>query len=316
MAKGAAAIGRGGDARAAAMSALPEVSVVIPAHNEERVIARCLAALLDGLEPGQAEIVVVCNGCTDATAAIARQLGPAVHVDELPVASKAAALNRGDDLATAYPRVYIDADIEMRGRDLLMLARALHGQDGPLAGAPELRVEASERPWGVRSYYRVWTRTAYVTQDLIGSGVYGLSAAGRRRFGRFPTIIADDLFVYRQFEPGERIRLAGATFVVRPPATLRDLLRVQGRRRAGVVELGLAFPGLDDRTAPPRQGPGLRRLARDPRWWPALVVYGAVVSLGTAKGRWKARFGNLEVWERAERNRISPDVADHAGMGT
>jgi len=28
-----------------------------------------------------------------------------------------------------------------------------------------------------------------------------------------------------------------------------------------------------------------------------------VVALGTAKGRWKARFGDLEVWERDEHSR-------------
>ena len=36
-------------------------SVVIPAHNEEEVLQRCLCALTRGLEPGEVEIIVVCN---------------------------------------------------------------------------------------------------------------------------------------------------------------------------------------------------------------------------------------------------------------
>src|SRR5262245_58336894 len=47
-------------------------SVVIPAHNEARVIERGLSSLLEGARPGELEIVVVCNGCTDDTAARAR----------------------------------------------------------------------------------------------------------------------------------------------------------------------------------------------------------------------------------------------------
>ena len=43
------------------------VSVIIPAHNEESVIGRCLAAMLEGAQPGELEIIVVCNGCSDRT---------------------------------------------------------------------------------------------------------------------------------------------------------------------------------------------------------------------------------------------------------
>ena len=51
------------------------ISVIIPAHDEERLIAACLQALFasDPL-PGPVEAIVVANGCTDATAGIARGL--------------------------------------------------------------------------------------------------------------------------------------------------------------------------------------------------------------------------------------------------
>ena len=45
-------------------------SVIIPADNEEAVIARGLDALLDGLD-GDWEVVVVGNGCTDRTIEVA-----------------------------------------------------------------------------------------------------------------------------------------------------------------------------------------------------------------------------------------------------
>ena len=51
-------------------------SVIIPAHNEAKVIRRCLEGLLAGAPAGEEpELIVVCNGCSDDTAAIARQVG-------------------------------------------------------------------------------------------------------------------------------------------------------------------------------------------------------------------------------------------------
>src|SRR3954453_3171433 len=88
-------------------------SVVIPAHDEASVIGRCLRALLAGAEPGELEVIVVCNGCHDDTAAVARAHAPDAVVLELPAPSKPAALNAGDAEATRFPRIYLDADVEV-----------------------------------------------------------------------------------------------------------------------------------------------------------------------------------------------------------
>ncbi len=55
------------------------VGVVVPAHDEEAWIGRCIAgvqAAIDetGLEPGRVHVAVVADRCRDATAAIARAL--------------------------------------------------------------------------------------------------------------------------------------------------------------------------------------------------------------------------------------------------
>ncbi|MBD3766188.1 MAG: glycosyltransferase, partial [Rhodobacterales bacterium] len=49
------------------------LSVILPAHQEADWIAPCLTALFaSDPVPGGAEAVVVANGCTDATAAVAQ----------------------------------------------------------------------------------------------------------------------------------------------------------------------------------------------------------------------------------------------------
>lgn len=60
-------------------------SVVIPAHNEEKYIGRCLRAVISAskyVKPDSVEIIVVANRCTDKTCEIARHYGARVLVND------------------------------------------------------------------------------------------------------------------------------------------------------------------------------------------------------------------------------------------
>ncbi len=61
-----------------------DVSVVVPAHNEEKYVRRCIDSIRAAAAqyPGSVEIIVVCNRCTDRTAAIAEENGAAVVLNE------------------------------------------------------------------------------------------------------------------------------------------------------------------------------------------------------------------------------------------
>jgi len=56
------------------------ISVVIPAYNEERFIARCLSCLAAQRTQQPFEVIVVDNASTDATAAIARTFSPRLRL--------------------------------------------------------------------------------------------------------------------------------------------------------------------------------------------------------------------------------------------
>ena len=51
--------------------------VLVPAHNEEQVIASGLEAIVEDLRPGD-QMLVVADRCTDRTAEIARSFGASV----------------------------------------------------------------------------------------------------------------------------------------------------------------------------------------------------------------------------------------------
>lgn len=218
------------------------ISVVIPAHDEEHTLGRCLAALLEDARPGELEVVVVCNGCTDGTAAVAKRF-PGVKVVETPIASKIRALNLGDDAASHFPRFYVDADVEFSTRDLRQVAAVLRTGATRYA-APRAHFDLTARPRRVRSYYHVWQRLPAVETSHVGSGVYALSAEGRRRFGAFPDVIADDLLVRQLFRDHERERVMQAEAIVQAPYTLSALVRRKARVFRGNQQLAQRFPRL------------------------------------------------------------------------
>jgi glycosyltransferase involved in cell wall biosynthesis len=273
----------------------PELSVVIPAHDEERVLPRLLSRLADD----RLEVIVVANGCRDATAEVARAAG--VRVVELAEGSKIAALDAGDAAATAFPRAYVDADVEVDASALLALAARL--RRGPeLVASPRLRLDLSGATWPVRAYYAVWELSAFRRRGHIGSGIYALSAPGRARFGSFPQVIGDDRFVQGLFTPGERATVEEAEFVVRPPRTLGALIARGARIAAGNRELqkvGLAGHA-------PTRGASLRELVRTvaprPGLWGAFLIYVAVQLRTAALAERKLRVAD-GVWDRDETSR-------------
>src|SRR6185295_9740290 len=187
-------------------------------------------------------VVVVCNGCDDATADVVRGFGDRVRLIETPVASKTNALNLGDDAALGFPRLYVDADVVLPLDAVRKIAARL-AEDAP-AASPSMATDLSRSSWVVRAYYAVWTRLPYVREGMIGVGVYALSEVGRRRFGRFPSVIADDGYVRMHFDADERVLVDGAPVRVVAPATLADLLKVKTRSRLGGLELAAKFPEL------------------------------------------------------------------------
>ena len=213
----------------------PLGSVVIPARNEARVIRRCLDALFVGFGPGELDVVVVCNGCIDATAALARCSGHELSVVELEDAAKPAALRAGDATATVFPRLYVDADVVFPGPAARLVLERLRG--GALAARPPIRYQTSGASALVRSYYRARARVPAVMGSLWGAGAYGLSAGGRSRFGEFPDLVADDLWVDRLFDPDE-VGVVGSTpVVVTVPRRSGDLVRTLRRTYRGKAEM-------------------------------------------------------------------------------
>lgn len=237
----------------------PTVFVIVPAHDEERVIQRGVQALL-AAPSVDVDVLVVANGCTDATAERVRQLGDdRVAVEELVQGGKARAVRAGLARAGGADVVaVVDADVVLDEAVLPGLAAALAG-DSPRIAAPALRLELSGCSPVVRRYYRAWAREPHVRAGDIGArGIYAVNRAGLERLATMPEIIADDGWARARFAPQERIISAG-TSTVRPAQTLRAQVLRRARVLAGNRELREVLP-LSQR---PAAAPG--RAAAPPR---------------------------------------------------
>ena len=287
-------------------------SIVIAAHNEAAVIGRCLDRLLAGAEPGEFDVTVVANGCTDATAALAAAR-PGIRVLDLPEPGKAPALNAGDVLAEGFPRVYLDADIVVSAEGVRALRDALTAGDGQvappvLAATSRRELDLSRSPLLVRAYYAINSRLPAFQNALFGRGVVALSAEGRARFGRFPDIVADDLFLDSLFSAAEKREVDSVSSRIAAPRRTIDLVRRLARVRRGNAALRThaADAGAAGAQAPAVRGAArsswLRDVAlRNPALLPAAACYAGITLLAAALARLPAQ--DAGTWGRDDSSR-------------
>jgi chlorobactene glucosyltransferase len=93
--------------------ALPSLSILVPARNEEGNLAHLLPSLLAAAYSGELEVIVVDDGSTDSTSRVAQASGAEVlHLDHLPAGwlGKPHACHRGAAEARGEWLLFTDAD--------------------------------------------------------------------------------------------------------------------------------------------------------------------------------------------------------------
>ncbi len=88
------------------------VTVVVPAHNEEKYVERCIESIKESaaLFDGNVEIIIVCNRCTDRTAELAESKGAKVIFNDYRCIAKV----RNDGISAASGDIILTVDCDNR----------------------------------------------------------------------------------------------------------------------------------------------------------------------------------------------------------
>ena len=165
-------------------------SVILPAHDEAGYIGPCLDALFASYLGGaQMQVIVVANGCCDATAAIARSYatsGRDIKVIETRESGKLNALGLGDAAARHAMRVYLDADVLVSPGLIAGLMTALDCDSARYSsGIPML---APAQSVVTHLYARFWQQLPFFAEEVPGFGIFAVNAAARARWQGWPSV--------------------------------------------------------------------------------------------------------------------------------
>jgi len=115
-----------------------DVAVVVPVRNGAAYLAEALASVAAQTFRAR-EVVVVDDGSTDGSAAVARAAGPDVRVIEQAPAGAGAARNRGVEATSAPWLAFLDADDRWLPQKLARQREALGAAPGAVAAIASLR---------------------------------------------------------------------------------------------------------------------------------------------------------------------------------
>ncbi len=229
------------------------LSVVMPAHNEAGYLETAVREVHEGLRArGQdIEILVVENGSTDRTLAIARLLADelaAVRVSSRALADYGAALREGVLASQGEFVVTFDVDYY----DLAFVDRALAllqgGDDAPVivVGSKRAPGARDERVWPRRVVTTVFSELVRGVFSLSVSDTHGMKAMRRvavdplLRICRFRTDLFDTELVIRTERAGLPIAELPVTAQERRPSRTPIWRRVP-RTLVGMMELRLTL---------------------------------------------------------------------------
>ena len=227
----------------------PPVTIIVPAYNEERVIAATIRSLLNQVYGGELNIVVVDDGSPDDTyGVVMREFGddPHVTVFRKENGGKATALNFGIARARGEIIVCLDADTQFTPSTVARLVAPL---SDPKVGAVAGNAKVGNR----HNLVTRWQALEYVTSQNLERRAFavlnaitivpGAVGAWRKSYvqavGGFSddTLAEDQDLTWALGEEGVRVTYADdAIAYTEAPDTLKTLIRQRFRWSFGTLQ--------------------------------------------------------------------------------
>ena len=178
-----------------------KISIVIPAFNEERLIAGTLASVREGMAElsrrgFESELIVCDNNSTDRTAEIARTAGARVVFE--PVNQIARARNKGAAAAAGDWLIFVDADSNP-DRELFGEVADQIASGRCIAGGVTVKLDTTDLM--TKRGVAIWNGISRVCHWFAGSFIF-CDAEAFRSVGGF----SSELFVAEEIDLSKRFK--------------------------------------------------------------------------------------------------------------
>jgi glycosyltransferase involved in cell wall biosynthesis len=179
-----------------------KISLIIPAHNEEKYIGRCLESAIKNSDNKFHEIIVVDNVCTDKTQQIVSKF-PSVTLVKENKKGTSAARHAGYKAASGDILAFIDADTRMSKGWVEKIEREFN-KNPKLAcmSGPYTYYDVSPvENFFIRTYWPLYTAAGAVTECIVIGGNFAIRKSILDKMQGFDTSIefyGDDTDVARR----------------------------------------------------------------------------------------------------------------------
>lgn len=185
-----------------------ELSLIVPAHNEEKFLEPTLIALQRAAKHSEVdfELIVVDDDSTDATSEIARRSGAIVK--QVKLRNIGAVRNAGAAIAAGRWLVFVDADTIVPPETLQATIKGLRA--GLVGGGARVGLnDLDQLPWAKRMMYHLVV-TGWQRMGRWAAGCYMFcDAKAFQDFGGFDEkyFAAEEFFFSRQLKRRGKFRL-------------------------------------------------------------------------------------------------------------
>jgi cellulose synthase/poly-beta-1,6-N-acetylglucosamine synthase-like glycosyltransferase len=225
----------------------PNISVILPAHNEGDSISDSIKNAFASDYPGGREIIVVNDGSQDKTGEIARDVAATnsqIKVIDIPHSGKAQAINVGASHASGEVVVVLDADSNLEKSALIEIIKPFSDERmGAVSGIIRAEMNLNPLTWFQDIEYMMSSTWRAVCNKINGTYLMpGFTAFRKKTLMNIGGFERDTLC--EDFDIGVRIKKAGykmtmsnATMYTHVPQTIPALVRQRLRWSRGTLQV-------------------------------------------------------------------------------
>jgi glycosyltransferase involved in cell wall biosynthesis len=190
----------------------PHYSFIVPAYNEEALIARTLDILRESAAPlkGGFEIIVANDDSSDRTAEIAREKG--ARVIDVKKRQIAAVRNAGASIASGDILVFVDADTHVTTNTLLAMEKLLVKRPDVVAGGAVMKFDVRP-PWWGRMGVGVFTFFYFHLAQWIAGGFFFVRHGAFKKAGGWD----EQYFASEEIHLSNALKKIGKIKILREP---------------------------------------------------------------------------------------------------